>query len=113
MKKLSTGVRIWIVSLVVLALLLGVKSYLLDSWQPEGEKESKWMVLAQNAISNETVSWSHASGILSDRIVNIKEIPSDKAGAPAVLKVTIRTYVGGYLPFGDRKLTIPSTDSEL
>jgi hypothetical protein len=106
LKKLSSWERIWIAGVLVLGLCLGGKSYWLDSWTPHDSQEAAWMVLAQKALKEEPNSWFHENGILMDRIINIKEVPAEKAEISPILKVTVRSYVGGYLPMGDRKLTI-------
>ena len=107
MKKLSRNEKIWIGCVLVLALCLGGKSYWLDSWNPQSPEEYVWMGMAQTALQEEPDSWFLTNGILLDRIVAVKEIaPADSQKSPA-LKITVRSYVGGYLPIGDRKLTVP------
>lgn len=106
MRKLSIHERMLIAGSLVLLLLLGIKSYWLDPWGPADAEEALWMAAAQEALMAEAPSWYHQRGILSDRIVDIREVPGAAQDAPPVLKATIRSYVLGYLPFGDRKLTL-------
>ncbi len=99
--------------LLFLAICLGVKSYWLDAWNPHDSQENAWSAIAQTALAEEPDSWFHKKGILMDRTVSIKEKPSDEPGDPSVLKITIRSYVGGYLPIGDRNLTVPLKDKDI
>lgn len=112
MKRLSRGEQIWVAGLLFLALCLGVKSVWLDSWKPHDPQGVIWLENAQKALADEQDTWFHENGILFDRIVSIKEKAAEKTGDPPVLKITVRSYVGGYLPMGDRKLTIPGADTD-
>lgn len=111
MKKLSRGERLWVAGLLFLALCLGVKSWWLDPWEPKNDGESAWLAAAQKVLAVEPDSWFLHNGIITERIVAIKEIPSEKPGDPPSLKITIRSYVGGYLPFGDRRITLPPAET--
>lgn len=107
MKKLSREERIWAAGVVVLLLCLAVKSYGLDAWKPHEPREIPWAEIARQALLDEQDTWLLRQGILTDRIVAVKEIRAEKAGDAPMLKITVRSYVGGFLPAGDRKLTVP------
>lgn len=107
MKKLNRNEKIWIGCVLVLALFLGGKSYWLDSWSPQSPEEHVWLGMAQTALQEEPDSWFLTKGILLDRIVAVKETTSGDSQKFPVIKITVRSYVGGYLPIGDRKLTVP------
>lgn len=102
MKTLGSLERRWLAALVVLAVLLGVKSFWLDSWRPAPGQEG-WLVAAEQALDAEAPGWLSESGLVHVRVVDIRE----QSPPGETLKVTARSYLLGYLPFGDRKLTLP------
>jgi len=106
MKAFSAGERLWLAALLGAAVLLGVKSYVLDPWTPETTGEAAWYRAAQEALAQEPPSWGADRGLLQHRIVEIRQTPSPEDGD--AIRVTVRTYVLGYLPFGDRRIILPA-----
>ena len=107
MKRLSPRERAWVAAVLALILCLGAKTYWFDPWSPNGPDEEARFAAALKAMDAEPAPWAVRNGIVQERIVAIKEIKPEGQDAPPTLKITVRSYVGGFLPFGDRKLTIP------
>ncbi len=110
MKAFSAGERLWLLALLAAAMLLGVKSYWLDPWKPATAEQVLWQQAALAVLNEEADAWSVERGLIRERIVKIRPgVPGKDDGS---LQVTVRAYVLGYLPFGDRKITVPAAAEE-
>lgn len=107
MKRLDTHERIWVLGLLAVALCLGVKSFWLDAWQPRNAEELSWAASVDRALAAEAEPGQQNGGLLIRRVVAVKRGGGEKAHEPGALSVTVRSYIGGYLPISDKKLIVP------
>lgn len=110
MSKWSRGIRLWLISLIALAALLGAKSFLLDQWKPGSDTECRWLERGEALIAEQPPNWLAENSLIKRRIVDIRQVKGADGVPSGEIRVTVRSYVLGYLPFGDRYVTGPLAD---
>lgn len=105
--------RIMIVIMVILVLALGVKSFVLDPYQPANDSEEAFMSYVQSII-DETYSGGLYGTLVHIRIVKVSEMSENEKKykdldgnvqtATGTYKAKIRKYILGVLPYSEESI---------
>lgn len=105
--------KLMLVVLAVLVLILGIKSFVLDPYQPKNSSEEAFMKTVSE-IMEEKYTGGLYNKLIFVRVVNIKEMTEkektykDLEGnvqqTSGIYKAKIRKYVLGLLPYAEESI---------
>lgn len=105
--------KILLIALIVMIVLLGIKSYVLDPYSPS-EVEETFYNKVEGIIADQYEGFLYDTKLVTFRIVKISEMSErertvkDKDGnayiADGIYKAKIRKYILGILPFSEERI---------
>lgn len=101
-------------AMIVLLVLLLIKSFALDPYNPKNDAEEVFYEKAEGIMTDRFTNFLYEYKIIYPRIVKIskmsereKTVKDDEGNeyvATGVYKAKVRKYVFGFLPFADEKI---------
>lgn len=105
--------RIMIVVMIVLVLILGVKSFVLDPYQPENESEKAFMDYVESIVDAKYSGGLYGTLVhikivkvteMSETEKTYKDLDGNVQTTTGTYKAKIRKYILGVLPYSEESI---------